>query len=326
VDDNETNSVVVTALPAGHCPGSVMLYFQNKYTNVLYTSDFRLKKIDIERIKPLKLLADSRTCDAIYFDSTFFSCQYKEFPPQHESINAIIDLIRPWLEKSTKHQIVLKTPATYGSELLFKKISKATNMKIHVNDAVYEQYRYIPDMDNCLTKSPVNPLQCRIHACYGPEKEACLKDYKNSKLLRIIRPSAMIWRYWNTGEDIVTKILSPTKDSSNKTETYRVCYSNHSSLSEIRDLLLYLKPKKVNLNVVNSGTKQEMFALKQQIMEEYNEERSLTAEAVHQPFVAIESSFTFATAQTLDTRIHTEQIEINEEFVLSLPKRRKRIE
>lgn len=31
----------VTAIPAGHCPGSVMLLFEQRDKRVLYTGDFR---------------------------------------------------------------------------------------------------------------------------------------------------------------------------------------------------------------------------------------------------------------------------------------------
>lgn len=31
----------VTAIPAGHCPGSVMFLFEQNFKHVLYTGDFR---------------------------------------------------------------------------------------------------------------------------------------------------------------------------------------------------------------------------------------------------------------------------------------------
>lgn len=39
--DGEEYRVVVTALPARHCPGSIMLLIQYRELKILYTGDFR---------------------------------------------------------------------------------------------------------------------------------------------------------------------------------------------------------------------------------------------------------------------------------------------
>lgn len=40
-DEGITRYVSVTALPAFHCPGSVMFLFEQENVKVLYTGDFR---------------------------------------------------------------------------------------------------------------------------------------------------------------------------------------------------------------------------------------------------------------------------------------------
>lgn len=40
-DFNTSINVVVTAIPAGHCPGSVMFLFEQGDKKILYTGDFR---------------------------------------------------------------------------------------------------------------------------------------------------------------------------------------------------------------------------------------------------------------------------------------------
>lgn len=43
-----------------------------------------------------------------------------------------------------------------------------------------------------------------------------------------------------------------------KASMYRVCYSTHSSLSEIRDMINHLKPKQVFPNVIDKLTEKEV--------------------------------------------------------------------
>lgn len=40
-DDNSIEKTSVIAIPAGHCPGSVMFLFEQSNQRILYTGDFR---------------------------------------------------------------------------------------------------------------------------------------------------------------------------------------------------------------------------------------------------------------------------------------------
>lgn len=213
------------------------------------------------KMKRLKSLVGK--IDTAYIDSTFFSCDYQNFPDQIRSAKEICDIINEWLSKSSRHVISLKFPARYGYELLFIKIGTMLDVKIHINEDEMEKYRYIPELDNIFT---TNTRKSRIHACF---------DYKNKNgklltcnpeldpaLILVIKPTAMIWKEWEDSLEIVKKDAN---------DNVRVCYSNHSSMSEIRDFLIYLKPKKVELNVVpiDSCKKQKMLDALSQIMSQY---------------------------------------------------------
>lgn len=201
-------------------------------------------------MKPLKNLVG--LIDTIYIDSTFLDKEYTNFPEQIRSVETICDLINEWLAMSSKHVISLKMPARYGYERLFIEIGKMLKMRIHINDEEIQKYRYIAELDNIFTTIP---HRSRIHACFDyynkNGKYLTCSTNLDPALIRVIKPTAMIWKEWKESSEFVKKEAN---------EIIRVCYSNHSSLSEIRDFLLYLKPKNVELNVVptDSRKKQEM--------------------------------------------------------------------
>uniref|UniRef100_A0A336LHQ8 Protein artemis n=1 Tax=Culicoides sonorensis TaxID=179676 RepID=A0A336LHQ8_CULSO len=231
---------VVTSFPANHCPGSVMFLIENEEKRILYTGDFRLNLNELQRIKTLTQYCDN--IDEIYLDSTFFNEDYLNFPTQEESCEAIAHLIREWTIKGQHKKIHLHTSARYGYEWLFIQINKVLNMKILVNKTEFFSYQYIPDMDETIAyDNSLNKLQ--IHACNKSFKNCTCNAFMETDEVRTIKISAMIWRNWKVTD------LCILPDPKLK-ELYRVCYSNHASLAEIKELLLFFKPKEVFLNVV----------------------------------------------------------------------------
>lgn len=228
------DQIVVTSFPANHCPGSVMFLIENHRTRVLYTGDFRLNKKELEGIKAFTEYKN--TIDEIYLDSTFLKDIYPNFPTQDASCEAIVKLIEEWTSKGSHKKILLHTSARYGYEWMFIQLYKSLKMKIHVTEANYESYRYIPEMDDVIA---CNGIETKIHACNI--KDCSCNVFSGKDDVRIIRVSAMVWQGWKIGDECVIK------DSE---QNFRVCYSNHASLSEIRELLLFFKPKQVFLNVM----------------------------------------------------------------------------
>lgn len=238
-----SKKLIVTAIPAGHCPGSVMFIFETIDHRILYTGDFRISLKDLKNLKSFRSsLSEVLSFDAIYFDSTFFDQNYLQFPTQVESAERICKLIRDWLSKGSSYFIILKTPARYGYEYLFIEIARIMKMKIHVDHSEFKKYCYIPEMDNCVT---IDGTSTQIHACFdllsNNHRNLKCRNINDPSFLRVIRPSAMIWKDWDKTKDIVQTLNN---------EIYRVCYSNHASYNEIVDLILYLKPKKIEMNVL----------------------------------------------------------------------------
>lgn len=223
----------VTALPSGHCPGSLMFLFElSDNTRVLYTGDFRISKKDLNQLTVFK-----EPIDSIYLDSTFFYEEYSQFPTQSQSIKKIIELTRKFISQGKDIKVCLQFPARIGYEYLIKQLFKHFQMKIHVKEELYEEYRTISNLGKMT--SCTNFVSSQIHVI--PSRFFKSSPYYDKYKIKIIKPSAMIWRNWKLGD--------PISCDENELLT-RVCYSNHSSFEEIRDLILLAKPKKIYLNVM----------------------------------------------------------------------------
>lgn len=174
-------------------------------------------------------------------DSTFFDKSFENFPTQFESNKIICDLIDEWIRKGPEYVVIIRASARYGSECLFGDIYKRTGVKIHVYGNELERYRYFPELDDCFTTN----LHSQIHGCYSYYDRNCTslscQPNKDEKYIRVIKPTAFVWQNW--------KLTEPIHEYDSVKKWWRVCYSNHSSYNEIRDFILYLKPKEIKLNV-----------------------------------------------------------------------------
>lgn len=195
--------------------------------------------------------------DALYVDSTFFSHQYQHFPTQSESIETIIKLTEDWLQKDNKNIVILRPPANYGYEYLLIKLSEHFDKKIHVTGPVFEDYIHIPDFDSHI--DDLKRSSGRIHLCssaytmginWHKKKCSCLPAL-NEKFICIIRPTAMKW------SNLQKTDLHHEAHGSIE-NVHFVCYSNHASYDEIKHFIQYLKPKKVNLNVIPDDVKRRL--------------------------------------------------------------------
>ncbi|KAJ3642857.1 hypothetical protein Zmor_025606 [Zophobas morio] len=233
----KNKTVCVTPIPAGHCPGSVMFLFEGDKT-VLYTGDYRINSSDISKLKAFyDSLNNQKKVDAVYLDTTFFLKEYEKFPSRAESLDEICNIINEWISKSEKHMIALNTPAKYGYEYLFMEISKQVKMPIHVNDEIYEFYKRVPELDQAITK---DRNKTKVHCACGSHYTIICRNNVYYKV-KYIKVSAFRWK-----SDSLQKGISE-----NNEYTHFVCYSTHASYEEGVALLKFLKPKKVEPNVLH---------------------------------------------------------------------------
>ncbi|XP_071456049.1 protein artemis isoform X5 [Marmota flaviventris] len=201
----EKEEIVVTLLPAGHCPGSVMFLFQGNNGTVLYTGDFRLAKGEAARMELLHSGGRVKDIQSVYLDTTFCDPRFYQIPSRGECLSGILELVRSWITRSPYHVVWLNCKAAYGYEYLFTNLSEELGVQIHVDKL--DMFRNMPDILHHLTTD----RNTQIHACRHPK----IKDF-----LSYICP---VNAYPNviplgTTKDKVIEILQPLCRSSQSTE------------------------------------------------------------------------------------------------------------
>ncbi|XP_030795876.1 protein artemis isoform X2 [Rhinopithecus roxellana] len=241
--------IVVTLLPAGHCPGSVMFLFQGNNGTVLYTGDFRLAQGEVARMELLHSGGRVKDIQSVYLDTTFCDPRFYQIPSREECLSGILELVRSWITRSPYHVVWLNCKAAYGYEYLFTNLSEELGVQVHVNKL--DMFRNMPDILHHLTTD----RNTQIHACRHPKAEEyfqwsklpCGITSRNRIPLHIIsiKPSTM----WFGERSRKTNVIVRTGESS-----YRACFSFHSSYSEIKDFLSYVCPVNAYPNVIPVGT------------------------------------------------------------------------
>ncbi|XP_024145899.1 protein artemis isoform X2 [Oryzias melastigma] len=244
----EKEEVVVTLLPAGHCPGSVMFLFEGCHGNVLYTGDFRLAAGDAARMEHLHSGSRVKDIQSVYLDSTFYDPRFYQIPSREVCLKGISELVGNWISQSPYHVVWLNCKAAYGYEYLFTNLGEEFGTQIHVNSLA--MFKKMPEILSYVTTD----RGARIHACRHPKDEEffqgnrlpCGCSAPDGTPLRIIsiKPSTM----WFGERTKRTNVIIKTGSSS-----YRACFSFHSSYSELKDFLAYLQPVHIYPNVVPLG-------------------------------------------------------------------------
>lgn len=146
------------------------------------------------------------------------------------------------------------------------------NEKIYVcEQEVFDQYLSISQLESCVTMTQRN---ARIFL--KPNFVTSNVELNDDHVVMTLQLSAMFWANWKPQSPFVLK----TNDKS-----FRVCYATHNSFNEIRDFLLFLKPRKVNLNVEpeNASAKLEMFEQLKKIQQVYQSEEQNAESKVDPP-------------------------------------------
>ncbi len=267
--------VRVTAIPAQHCPGSVMFLFEKLddgdgggrevTRRVLYTGDFRLESSatweDWSRELPaLHGGADPLRIDEMYLDTTFCSDEYPTFPSRQEAMARVWAIVQDWVKKNGlykkqkdkgRHVVLFHLPARYGYECILKHIYEQSNLKwrVHTSDSRFSDYLCANDLGDCVDSDSREALW--IHACSWDNSGGGGSKNKNTNPHKTlpcqpgsfevchIKPSAMYFARSKV-KDLKDKVVKSTGP-----QFFRVCFSCHSSLQELRDFVQHFMPAKL---------------------------------------------------------------------------------
>ncbi|KAG7274203.1 hypothetical protein CRUP_008579 [Coryphaenoides rupestris] len=182
--------------------------------NVLYTGDFRLAEGDASRIELLHSGTRVKDIRSVYLDTTFYDPRFYQIPSRETCLSGIRELVRDWIGKSARHVVWLNCKAAYGYEYLFTNLGEEF-------DTQMEEYLH------------GNRLPCGAVAPDGTP-------------LRIVsvKPSTMWFGERSRRNSVVVKTGA---------NSYRACFSFHSSYSELNDFLTYLQPINIYPSVIPLG-------------------------------------------------------------------------
>ncbi|CAH1265461.1 DCLRE1C [Branchiostoma lanceolatum] len=243
------HSLLVTLLQAGHCPGSVMFLLEGSEGTVLYTGDFRLPVGGAAQFQHLHQGGRPKDIQSLYVDTTFLVPEAKYIPSREDCCTALINLVQSWISRGAHYVVRLNCKAKYGYEYLFIELCRRFHMKVHVNNPSI--YQTVPEIFQCLT---FDPSETQIHACrwlerYQKGRHPLPCKYRppppHELEVMSVTPSTMWFTAYAGPGDVIRK---------GSRHHHRVCFSFHSSYTEIRDFVGYIRPKTIRANVAPVGT------------------------------------------------------------------------
>ncbi|WVZ68576.1 hypothetical protein U9M48_017502 [Paspalum notatum var. saurae] len=263
-------SLRVTAIPALHCPGSLMYLFRGDLGCMLYTGDFRweLGCDEARRAKQALLDAlDGDTVDTLYLDNTYCHPSLN-FPPRPVVAEQMVNIIRAHPD----HEVIIGVD-TLGKEDLLLHIATALQTKIWVwpqrlltmhllgIDESHEIFttqtsltriRAVPRYSVTIENLEALNTECPTIGimpsgipwlCRSSERKAKSNGRAQAKYIRCKgRDEGLMEMDYNP--------LSPPKLF--EKDSYALPYSEHACFSELEDFMQTVKPSTV-IGIVSSS-------------------------------------------------------------------------
>ncbi|CAJ2672219.1 unnamed protein product [Trifolium pratense] len=246
------DGIKVTFIDANHCPGAALIHFELPNGQCyLHTGDFRACKL----MQDYHLIVNKRV-NVLYLDTTY--CNPK-FPSKEDVLNYVAKITKNHLKMHPKTLVVVGA-YSIGKECVYLAISKALGVKIYANASrrrILLAYD-CPDYSDRLCTNGNNTLlhvlpmsSLRIEAL-----KEYLKTYKEQfTSVLAFRPTG-----WTFSEKIGNDLELIKPVSRGNITIYGVPYSEHSSFTELRDFVQFLRPDKIipTVNVGSAASREKM--------------------------------------------------------------------
>lgn len=239
--------VEVQFLEANHCPGAAIILFQLPGgQRILHTGDFRACK----GMQTYPELLSSRIF-SLYLDTTYCNPRYN-FPLQEDIISFVVKVTKAALSQNPRTLVVVGA-YSIGKERVYLGIAKALDLKIFADKRRSRILMSLewPELserlcadasESCLHVLPIWHLRTDKLRAYmqslHPQHTAVLG----------FRPTG-----WTYSEKVGPNLDLLKPQRSGPVTVYGVPYSEHSSFSELREFVQFLRPQKI-IATVNIGT------------------------------------------------------------------------
>ena len=255
--------VEVTLLEANHCPGAVMFLFKLlSGQTFLHCGDFRAVP-EMEEYPELWSCQVNR----VYLDTTYCRPEY-DFPSQSEVIRSCVTAVQNLLEKRPK-TLILVGSYTIGKERVFLALAEALDCKIWAST---EKSKILHALGDPVIKSRLTKLShsARIHvvdmrkASNRRELQQYMELLGPGRYDHVLAISPTGWKHskGSTAEESLATMAIKTYGS---VSSFEVPYSEHSSFSELRRFVKFLKLRSSDCVVptVNVGRAEERACMKE---------------------------------------------------------------
>ncbi|XP_054801087.1 DNA cross-link repair protein SNM1 [Prosopis cineraria] len=246
--------VTVTLLEANHCPGAALIHFYLPNGQCyLHTGDFRASK----QMQDYPLLVNQHV-NILYLDTTYCNPKYK-FPPQETVLNYVVKITDNHLKKQPRTLVVVGA-YSIGKECVYRAISKALKAKIYANASrrrILQAFGWSELSDSLCTNGNNTFLHVLPMASLRFER---LKDYLKTYEDQFTAVLAFRPTGWTFNQKIGNHLELIKPISKGNITIYGVPYSEHSSFTELREFVQYLKPDKIipTVNIWNEANREKM--------------------------------------------------------------------
>ncbi|XP_074294375.1 DNA cross-link repair protein SNM1 [Silene latifolia] len=251
--EHDIDGVKVTLLEANHCPGAALIHFHLlDGQHFLHTGDFRACR----HMQTYPLLVNKKV-DILYLDTTYCNPKYR-FPSKEEVTSFVVKTTKACLKKQPKTLIIVGA-YSIGKESVYIAISEALRVKIYANASrrrILQSFDW-PHLSKSLcsdgkdTPLHVLPMSSLRHETL----KTYLKTYQDRfTAVLAFRPTG-----WTFSESIGNQLDLIKPNSKGNIQVYGVPYSEHSSFTELKEFVQFLKPRKIiaTVNISNAASREK---------------------------------------------------------------------